>query len=178
MSSLLNKMIGSTNHIIPYESAFAIFPHHIVGVAIGTSALTRHDPVNRRGSDRLVNTPAGWPRCAVRFSMLDRSPGSWPRATLPDQAAEDLAAAGLGQLGHEPDLVGGERLAQRLGDPVAQLGSEGVAGLVAGLQDDEAEDDFPLEAVGNADRGRLGDGAVLGEDRFDLGRARAACRPP
>ena len=39
VSLLLNKMIGSTNHIIPYESAFAIFPHHIVGAPIGTSAL-------------------------------------------------------------------------------------------------------------------------------------------
>ena len=39
MSSLLNNLIGSTNHIIPYDSAFAIFSHHIVGVAIGTSAL-------------------------------------------------------------------------------------------------------------------------------------------
>ena len=39
-----------------------------------------------------------------------------------DQAAEDLAAAGLGQLGDEPDVLGGERLAQGIGDPVAQLG--------------------------------------------------------
>ena len=39
VSLLLNKMIGSTNHIIPYKSGFAIFLHHIFGAAIGTSAL-------------------------------------------------------------------------------------------------------------------------------------------
>src|SRR5262245_57954899 len=57
-----------------------------------------------------------------------------------DDAAEDLAAAGLGQLGDEPHALGDEGLAQLVADAGAQLGSERLAGPVAGPGDDEAED--------------------------------------
>jgi hypothetical protein len=66
---------------------------------------------------------------------------------LPDQAAEDLAAAGLGQLGHKPHLVGGKRLAQLQGDPVAQLVSERVGRLPTGFQDCETVDVFPFSVT-------------------------------
>ena len=47
---------------------------------------------------------------------------------------------------------------------------------MAGLEDDEAVDHFPFEAVGNPDRGRLGHGVVPGEDRLDLGRPQSLAR--
>ena len=91
--------------------------------------------------------------------MLDKSPGSWPMATFRITRAHDLAAARLGQLGHEANVLGRERLAQRRGDAVAKLVSEAQCGLVAGLEHGEADDDFPLEVIGHPDRRRLGDGS-------------------
>ena len=41
---------------------------------------------------------------------------------------------------------------------------------MAGPEHGEAPDDLPLDFVGHADRGRLGDGGVADQDRLDLGR--------
>jgi hypothetical protein len=81
-----------------------------------------------------------------------------------DQAAEDFTATSLGQLGDESDPVRGKRLAERMRDPFAQLGSEGLRRHMSVVQDGEAVDDFAFKVIGYSDRGRLGDRTMCGQD--------------
>ena len=77
-----------------------------------------------------------------------------------DDAAHDLAAAGLGDVGYEPDLIGSGELAHLLGDVVAEFFFEGLGGFDAFLEDDEAGDGLAFLFVWFADDCGLGDERV------------------
>ena len=103
--------------------------------------------------------------------MVDRSPGSWPGGHALDDAAEDLAAAGLGQLGDEPHRLGlrttcpGPRRRGRTA-PRRARASPGHPGRVTTKQRMTS----PLRLWGTPTAADSDDGLVAVEDRLDLGR--------
>ena len=110
---------------------------------------------------------------AARFSMVDRSPGSWPVATRWMTRRRILPLRVLGSSATKRTASGANDLPRRLGDALAQLRAQPLFMPAAGTGDDEGEDDLALKAVGHAHRGRLGHGVVAVEDRLDLGRPQA-----
>ena len=107
-----------------------------------------------------------------------------PQVGGADDSSEDLGVSRLGQVADEEEGFGGEGLAHVLHDAIDQLALDFIAdGVVAGFEDDEADQGLAFEIVRDADGGGFLDGGVGGEDGFDLGRAealasiRAVCQP-
>jgi hypothetical protein len=102
-----------------------------------------------------------------------------PVAALGDvaqQAAHDLAGAGLGQLGHDHDRLGLGDRTDLLGHVVAQVLDDArvvVGGVGVRAQDDEGHDGLTGGLVVGADDRGLGDPRVADQRRLDLGRRQA-----
>jgi hypothetical protein len=80
------------------------------------------------------------------------------------QAAHDLARAGLGQVVGPDDALRAGQLADALGDVLAQLVDHRVVADVVALERHERRDALARVLVGLPDDGRLGHG-VVGDDR-------------
>src|SRR5919205_517880 len=82
---------------------------------------------------------AGPPRSLVLLllALLDLAPELLALGDVAQEAAHDLARAGLGQVVGPDDPLGPGELADPLGDVLADLGDEVVAALVVALQGDE-----------------------------------------
>jgi hypothetical protein len=88
---------------------------------------------------------------------------------LPEDAAHDLAAAGLGQAGGDVEVVGHGDAADFVADGGAQFGEQRIGGGDAGVEGDIGVDALPLYVMGEADDGGFGDVLVRDECRFDFG---------
>jgi hypothetical protein len=84
------------------------------------------------------------------------------------EAAHDLAGAGLGQRVGEADLLGSGQRPDLLGDVAAQLLGQGVVGRDPGARRHEGDDGLALELVGAADDRGLGDLGVRDQRALDL----------
>src|SRR5438270_13305265 len=84
--------------------------------------------------------------------------------------AQDLGVPGPGQVGHEMDRLGSQRLTHVAGDQVLQFLHQGVAD--GGARPGHHEDDqrLTLDLIGDADGGCLLDRRVANQDRLHLGR--------
>ena len=110
---------------------------------------------------------------ATGFSSADRSPVSPPSQAPRIDPAHHLAAAGAGQLGHDHDGLGRERLAQVRDDVTGDGRPELRVVRDAPLEDAEDDDDLALDLVGHPDGGRLEDRPMARGGALDLGRSDA-----
>jgi hypothetical protein len=88
-----------------------------------------------------------------------------------DDAAHHFGVARLGDGADEADFFGPERLAYFIGHGLAQFAGQLVRWFMAGGQDAEANNLISLQLVGHADGGRLADGGMADQNRFDFSRA-------
>jgi hypothetical protein len=89
---------------------------------------------------------------------------------LAEDTPHDLPAAGLGQVGHDEDGLGGGEGADALADLHDEVLAQLVVDLVAVLDGHEGVDGLARQLVVDAHHGRLGHGLVLDQRRFDLRR--------
>src|SRR5215467_6548460 len=92
---------------------------------------------------------------------------------VPQQAAHDLAAARLGQLGRKDDVVRARERADLLGDVRLELVHQLRRAVDAALHGDERRDRLPLDVVHLADDRGLGDRLVIDQGRFHFHRGDA-----
>src|SRR5262249_39214364 len=85
---------------------------------------------------------------------------------VPQQAAHDLATAGLGKLGRENDVVRARERTDLLRDVRLELVHELRRAVDAALHRDERRDRLPLDVVHLANDRGLGDRLVVDQGRF------------
>lgn len=88
---------------------------------------------------------------------------------LPENAPHDLAAARLGEIGHDEYSLGGREWADTPADLQDELLAERICGIVAILDGDESIDSLAGELIRHTNDGSLGDGIVLNQGSLDLG---------
>jgi hypothetical protein len=87
---------------------------------------------------------------------------------LPENAPHDLAAARLGEIGHDEHGLGGRERTDTPADLQDELLSERIRGIVAILDRDKGVDSLAGELVRHTNDGSLGDGIVLNQGSLDL----------
>src|SRR3990167_137082 len=112
-------------------------------------SIWRYRPCRWARSRCSLSVMAGR-RLFVAFERGQIALGQAKLACL-EQAPHDLAAARLGQVGAELDLLGCHRRAEALAGMAEQLALQRLAGLEAGLERDEGLDHLAGHGVGNAD---------------------------
>jgi len=135
----------------------------------GASGPQRDAPPARRGAGRGVGAGQGGGLLlegADVAQILAEGLGA-------QDAAHDLAAAGLRQALDEVDLLGPGDGPELVGHLLLELVLEGAGGRRSGLEQHEAVDGVALELVGQADGGGLRHGGMAHQGALDLGRAQA-----
>lgn len=88
---------------------------------------------------------------------------------LPEDTPHDLAAAGLGEIGHDVHGLGRREGPDAPADLEDELLAERVRGLVAVLDGNKGVDGLARELVRHTNDGSLGDGGVLNQGSLDFG---------